>query len=320
MLRLNQPTLILAPTLAIRNQWIQRFCELFLQTDKTPEWISRDIRNPKFMTVVTYQGIHMACSDQPMDEEEAEEEEFDDSERPATKNINKNLTAIVAGLKSQGVQTIVVDEAHHLKNEWWQTLTKIKEQLNPFIVGLTATPPYDVTGNEWQRYIDLNGPVDAEISVPELIIENNLCPHQDYVFFTLPTETESKSIITFRENVERLFQEFKSDEVLIEALSSHPLWLNPADQLEWIYGNLPCYSALLIFLHGNGIKVPETHLEIIGDKKAETPPLDLEWFSILLDFYLYKEKDHFSAYEAHRKDLEKRIRKCGALEGRQINF
>src|SRR5690606_29823966 len=129
-IRINKPTLILAPTLAIRNQWIQRFCELFLQTDKTPEWISRDIRNPKFMTVVTYQGIHMACSDQPMDEEEAEEEEFDDSERPATKNINKNLTAIVAGLKSQGVQTIVVDEAHHLKNEWWQTLTKLKEQLN----------------------------------------------------------------------------------------------------------------------------------------------------------------------------------------------
>ena len=26
-LRLNKPTLILAPTLAIRNQWVQRFCD-----------------------------------------------------------------------------------------------------------------------------------------------------------------------------------------------------------------------------------------------------------------------------------------------------
>lgn len=34
-IRLNQPTLILAPTIAIRNQWIQRFCELFLQTTAT---------------------------------------------------------------------------------------------------------------------------------------------------------------------------------------------------------------------------------------------------------------------------------------------
>ncbi|HWW41622.1 DEAD/DEAH box helicase family protein, partial [Pedobacter sp.] len=52
-LRLNQPTLILAPAIAIRNQWIQRFCELFLETNLPPEWISTDIRKPGFMTVVT---------------------------------------------------------------------------------------------------------------------------------------------------------------------------------------------------------------------------------------------------------------------------
>ena len=45
-IRLNKPTLIFAPTVAIRNQWIQRFCELFLQTNERPDWISRDIRNP----------------------------------------------------------------------------------------------------------------------------------------------------------------------------------------------------------------------------------------------------------------------------------
>ncbi len=71
-IRLNKPTLILAPTIAIRNQWIQRFCELFLQTNQIPEWISRDIRNPKFMTVVTYQGLHAACNNWRIDEEEIE--------------------------------------------------------------------------------------------------------------------------------------------------------------------------------------------------------------------------------------------------------
>ena len=74
-IRLNKPTLILAPTIAIRNQWIQRFCELFLQTNLTPDWISRDIRNPKFMTVVTYQGLHAACNNWRVDEEEIENEE-----------------------------------------------------------------------------------------------------------------------------------------------------------------------------------------------------------------------------------------------------
>lgn len=36
-IRINKPTLILAPTRGIRNQWIQRFCELFLQSD-TVQW------------------------------------------------------------------------------------------------------------------------------------------------------------------------------------------------------------------------------------------------------------------------------------------
>ena len=74
-LRLNKPTLIFAPTVAIRNQWIQRFCELFLQTSTEPEWISRDIKQPGFLTVVTYQALHAACRKIAFaGESEAEEE------------------------------------------------------------------------------------------------------------------------------------------------------------------------------------------------------------------------------------------------------
>ena len=43
------------------------------------------------------------------------------------------------------------------------------------IIALTATPPYDVSPFESQ----LCGPVDAEVSVPELVLESDLCPHQD---------------------------------------------------------------------------------------------------------------------------------------------
>ena len=63
MLKLNKPALIIAPTIAVRNQWVDRFCELFLQTDQVPEWISYDIHRPAFVTVSTYQGLHAACND-----------------------------------------------------------------------------------------------------------------------------------------------------------------------------------------------------------------------------------------------------------------
>ena len=273
-IRLNKPTLILAPTIAIRNQWIQRFCELFLQTNLTPDWISRDIRNPKFMTVVTYQGLHAACNNWRIEEVEIEEEETEENENE--RSTNQNLDNIISGLRTQNIKTIVVDEAHHLKNEWWQTLTNVKEELDPIIVGLTATPPYDVTAIEWRRYIDLNGPVDTEISVPELVIEGDLCPHQDYVYFTLPTEKENQSIVEFRQNIEKLFQEIKNDKTIIQAIEKHPIWQNPTEQLDWIYNNLSYYSACLIFLKSNEIEIPETHIEVIGDKKFVIPKLDYE--------------------------------------------
>lgn len=320
-IRLDKPTLILAPTIAIRNQWIQRFCELFLQTNLTPDWISRDIRNPKFITVVTYQGLHAACNNWGIDEKQLETEEEETEEANGSgKATNLNLANIVSGLKAQKIKTIVVDEAHHLKNEWWQTLTKVKEKLDPIIVGLTATPPYDVTATEWQRYIDLNGPVDTEISVPELVIEGDLCPHQDYVYFTLPTVQENQSIVDFRQNIEKLFQEIKNDETIIKAIEQHPIWQNPTEQLDWIYNNLSYYSACLIFLKANNKEIPETHLEVIGDKKFEIPKLDYEWIETLLDFYLYKEKEHFKTFEEHQKTLENRLRRYGAIERRQINF
>ncbi len=318
-IKLNRPTLILAPTLAIRNQWIQRFCELFLQTTDPPDWISRDIRNPKFLTVVTYQGLHAACNDQKITEEElheAEEEEVEIVE----KTSNSNLDNIARGLQSQNIKTIVVDEAHHLKNEWWQTLSKIKDKLDPVIVGLTATPPYDVTATEWQRYIALNGSVDTEISVPELIMAGDLCPHQDYVHFTFPTEKESESISEFRDKIEELFLDVRQDKTIVEAIMQHPIWQNPTEHFEWIYGNLSWYSACLIYLNANGVPISETHLEVIGDKDFEIPELDYKWMETVIDFYLYREKTHFLEFEEHQLKLESKLRRHGAIENKQINF
>lgn len=51
----------------------------------------------------------------------------------------------------------------------------------------------------------------------------------------------------------------------------------PTEQLDWIYNNLSYYSACLIFLNANEKEIPETHVEVIGDKKFEIPKLDYEW-------------------------------------------
>ena len=64
-------------------------------------------------------------------------------------------------------------------------------------ISLTATPPYDATPAQWERYCKVCGPVDEEISVPELVKEGSLCPHQDYVYFNYPSREEEQRLNAF---------------------------------------------------------------------------------------------------------------------------
>lgn len=323
-LRLNHPTLIIAPTLAIRNQWIARFCDLFLQTTTTPNWISKDIRNPKFLTVITYQGLHAACSASTTEEintasdlEPEEEDDITTYSQPAT--LNENLEFILKLLVDQKVKTIVVDEMHHLRNEWWHTLHKVINKLNPFVVGLTATPPYDVSSQEWNRYIALSGPIDIEIAVPELVKAADLCPHQDYIHLSLPDTQEQEQITAFRARMESLYDSLQHDPTLINAIQQHPAILNPDDSLSWIYSNISEYASLLVYLTANNIIIPVNHLKILGDKNVAIPALNANWLAVLLTHYLF-DKVNFINFEEQRKSLEHTLRKAGALEHNTISF
>ena len=61
---LGKPVMILAPTVTIKNQWIQRFISSFTNFTDVPEWISTNIYNLKFFNVVTYQALHYAFKKQ----------------------------------------------------------------------------------------------------------------------------------------------------------------------------------------------------------------------------------------------------------------
>jgi len=196
--RVSQPTLVLAPTITIRDQWVDRLIELFLAPGSgRPEWVSTDLRNPTFLTVATYQALHAVCSGQPEEHAPSEAQENGASKSHVEiqtngdeeNHISRAQVEIPEFLRQAGFKALVLDEAHHLRAEWWRVLTSFSDHLQqPTIVALTATPPYDVSPFEWQRYEELCGPVDAEVSVPELVQEGDFCPHQDYVYFSTPNE------------------------------------------------------------------------------------------------------------------------------------
>ncbi|WP_078722284.1 DEAD/DEAH box helicase family protein [Elizabethkingia ursingii] len=305
MLRINNPTLIVAPTLAIRNQWVQRFRELFLQSDTLPEWISLDLNKPAFVTLATYQGIHSVIK------RDAE-----------SKTIEKKLNndSFLKLIKKLKIGTLILDEAHHLKKAWWQSIITIKDQLNPTIVALTATQPFDVSESEWQNYIELNGPVDTEISVPELMLEGDLCPHQDLIYFTLPTLEEKQSIDQIYQYADNLYKEIKQDDVITEAIVNHYIYKDPEKHLEWIYDNISSYTSGLIFMNAIGIKIPDIHFQIIGDEQKYIPEFDFFWLEELLEFYLFTDDIHFKKYEGSRQDLENKLRRNSILKNKTISF
>ena len=251
MLRLRKPVIIFAPTVTIKKQWVDRFITSFTNYKKVPDWISTDIYNLKSFNVVTYQALHCAykkCSIKK-DKNIETDDLIENEKTTVTMDQIKNYD-IVKELKDKNITTIVLDEAHHLKSEWWSSLNKVVSELKDrTIISLTATPPYDSEEGKWNKYISLCGEIDAEISVPELVKANNLCPHQDYIYFNEPTIEEKNLINEYSNNVTKFIAELKNNTNFTEAIKNHPFILSPYNYQEELLDNVEYYSSMLIYLN-----------------------------------------------------------------------
>jgi superfamily II DNA or RNA helicase len=194
--RLNQPALILSPSITIRNQWGKRIKDGFLDGEEDiDDYLSFSLKTPKLMTSVTYQGLHAAFH-HLIDKDETDEEILESPEIIDYTDFN-----LLQTIKSKKIRTICLDEAHHLRSEWYKSLVAVLKEFEEefVIIALTATPPYDSNQSEWEKYSSLCGDIDEEIFVPQLVGQNNLCPHQDYIYFNYPTDEEKKLLMDYRQ-------------------------------------------------------------------------------------------------------------------------
>ncbi|MBN2686316.1 MAG: DEAD/DEAH box helicase family protein [Pontiellaceae bacterium] len=320
LLRLNTPTLILAPTLTIRNQWIDRLYELFLPEDAPrPDWISTDIRDPKKLTVVTYHALHSVISGKSKQEEDPEEEnETQQTDHCAEKIDCKNLIEKYQTLK---LGTLVADECHHLKNEWWRSLTYFVEKFPALTtVSLTATPPYDVGPAEWERYENFCGPVDAEISVPELVRRSDLCPHQDFVMLSVPEGTEKQILNDFHLGVNQFCEAIVRDHEFAAIVFQHRFIADTENCVSEILEAPSYYSSMLIYLKAAGAELSEKLFKLLAVYPNETPALSKSWIEVLLTGLLYKEEWSDSAQESKVAELKRNLKRIGAVERRKITL
>ncbi|MCF2137900.1 MAG: DEAD/DEAH box helicase family protein, partial [Candidatus Thorarchaeota archaeon] len=298
-----------------------------------PSWVSKDIRKPSIFTVTTYQALHSAISqdnntDWRISSDNHDGETLDDtspsinsSTKKASPNFHVHSDDTIEFLLSVPIGTVVIDEAHHLRNSWWKSLTFLLSQLNDIkLVALTATPPYDVTDFEWKRYIDLCGPVDAEVSVPELVKEGDLCPHQDLVILSTPLEEEDKEIRNFRDNVTRFVDQLKENELFLQYLCSHKWIVSPEIYEEEILERPGFYSSILVFLHSKKIEISEYAIKLVAGSLIDVPKISLEWLEILLEGLLFPPDVKKTSLPIVLLEILEELRKIGAIEMKRVTL
>ena len=320
MRQLGLPTLILAPTITIRNQWVERLSMFTDDKTETFDWVSKDLKKPKELTVITYQALHAAFAGEKEQSEIGEdiaEEEEDDKKAKSTKK--KKGVDVVSLLKKQKTSVIILDEAHHLRKEWWKALMKLRKELKGCrIIALTATPPYDVEFTEWQKYQDLCGPIDAEIPIPELVLQGDLCPHQDYIHFSLPQGQEAEKIQQFKTDIWSFLEDIKLDENFLSIFQDHPWVHSPEEHIEDILEEPAFFSSMIIFLNTANIPPPRSVLKILGIGKKDIPPLDTKWLETLFTGLLYTHAEHLQNHKEMLDGLRTRLKRMGAIERKRV--
>ena len=252
IIRLNQPALILSPSITIRNQWGKRIKDGFLDGEEDIEdYLSFSLKTPKLMTSVTYQGLHAAFH-HLVDKAETDEELLETPEIIDYTDFN-----LLQTIKSKKIRTICLDEAHHLRSEWYKSLVAVLNQFEEefVIIALTATPPYDSNQSEWEKYSSLCGDIDEEIFVPQLVGQNNLCPHQDYIYFNYPTDEEKKLLTDYRKKAKDVASELIHNRLLenwCDLFYHHYL-----DDSYQLFDNIDDYRTLVHYMEEGDFATPK---------------------------------------------------------------
>ena len=312
--RFGNPTLILVPTVTIRQQWIDRIKQAFLSDDNLVEQlISQDLKRPKMITVATYQALHSAMNQVVGDsliedtDDESQQEHFDFQGFDIRKTFG-----------DQDLGTLCLDECHHLRNEWWKSLEIFRKSFPKIkMISLTATPPYEGEPALWDRYISMCGEIDEEITVPELVKEGTLCPHQDYVYFAFPTKEERTQLDQFEKQKLNFLTKLSTDINFSNTILSSPV-LGGQISDDDLLGNPKYLSAILIFLRSKNLPFPQRFQELLAAKAL--PTFTLEWFETLLNGIIFQVPNWFGFTEEAFTQLKSDLKANGLIERNQVKL
>ena len=302
--RFDKPALVLVPTVTIREQWVDRIRQAFLEDgDQITSLVSQNLKDMKQITIATYQAFHSAIQQVLSQEDNGEVEDF----------VGFDL---LASLKERGVETLCLDECHHLRNEWWKSLEDFRKNYQQLqVISLTATPPYDSEPELWERYLQMCGEIDQEITVPELVKEDTLCPHQDFVYICFPTKEEDKRLEEFEDTKWKYVSQLVVDPDFQTLIRSSKV-LKGEISADMLLEDPKYLSALLIYLQAQKLEIPKHLRDLLGAEGL--PALNYYWLEVLLQGLLYQTPDWYEDPQETKKKIEAELKSRGLIEKRQV--
>src|SRR6266498_3727388 len=234
----------------------------------------------------------------------------------------------VETLRRLGVGTLVLDECHHLASLWGYVVRAVATLLGDVhLVGLTATPPDELTEQEAELYQGLLGPVDFTIPTPAVVREGFLAPYQELAWLTEPLESEAGWLAEHDLRFRQLVTDLHHKE--IGGSLSFPEWVvtrlrvrgtgQGESEMPWVslQRRHPALArAGLRFLASAGLVLPEGAPR--GEGYREPPTLD-DWLVLLEDYALRclapdpspAAAERYQAIAAALRDLGYRLTRQG---------
>lgn len=257
LLRIGNKALVLVPTLAIKEQWIERLTKDFENGNKAG-LISSELENPEIITVDTYQALYAL--------------------KRKDADINKIIT-------ENNIKTIIFDEAHHLRKAWQKALKQITLELpDCTTISLTATPPYD-SEKDFDNYMDLCGIIDAKITIPQLVKSNCLCPHQDFIYFNIPNPEQELELKEHTQKVSEFVKGLLNNKTFIKIVALHDYIVDTADHTNDILNEFEFFIAMLSFLKKVNYVLPKTK----DLENLNIPNLNFSMLNIMLEKLIFEK-------------------------------
>jgi superfamily II DNA or RNA helicase len=195
--------------------------------------------------------------------------------------LHPNARNLIDRLVAHGVQTIVLDECHHLLDYWALTLRYLVSQLpDPHTIGLTATLPSPDGDQQYENYTSLLGDVDFEVPTPAVVKEGDLAPYRDLVYFTEPSQRELHYLKNIQTEFESAISELTATPRFRDWVSGFLRREQSEEEWQAFCNQQPLFSlACIHFARANDIPIPP-HL-LLPPQTDE--PFSIEDWALLLE-------------------------------------